>query len=187
MRAPRARAQRGHARGRTEARARAQRGQGEGAARPGRGAGNFGVLVRPLRTKTPKFAAVKAPRHPLGAHSREVAKLALAVAEELRLDAPTTRNAEFAAMLHDIGKIRISKKILNKVGALDPAEWEVMRRHTIEAERMLRQIGGLLEGWDASSARRTSATTAGATPTGSPGKRSRSRPGSGASKTPTAR
>ena len=36
------------------------------------------------------------------------------------------------------------KEIINKPGKLDEQEWEIMRRHTIEGERMLTQVGGLL-------------------------------------------
>lgn len=42
------------------------------------------------------------------------------------------------------GKIRIPKEILNEKGPLDPGEWEFVRRHTIEGEQMLRQVGGKL-------------------------------------------
>ena len=56
----------------------------------------------------------------------------------------TTRRVEFGALLHDIGKISVPKEILNKPGPLDDDEWAVMHRHTIEGERMLGQVGGLL-------------------------------------------
>ena len=36
------------------------------------------------------------------------------------------------------------KEIINKAGPLDDDEWKVMRRHTIEGERMLKRIGGVL-------------------------------------------
>jgi hypothetical protein len=54
------------------------------------------------------------------------------------------RNVEFAALLHDVGKISVPNEIINKPGPLDEAEWEIMRRHTIEGERMLKRIGGVL-------------------------------------------
>jgi HD-GYP domain-containing protein (c-di-GMP phosphodiesterase class II) len=79
-----------------------------------------------------------------GAHSREVVDLAVAVAEAMRLDATRRRNVEFAALLHDVGKIRIPKEIINKQGELDADEWEIIRRHTIEGETMLKQVGGTL-------------------------------------------
>jgi putative nucleotidyltransferase with HDIG domain len=79
-----------------------------------------------------------------GAHSREVVDLAVAVADELRLDPTARRHVEFGALLHDVGKLRVPKSIINKPGKLDDAEWEIVHRHTIEGEAMLRQVGGML-------------------------------------------
>jgi HD-GYP domain-containing protein (c-di-GMP phosphodiesterase class II) len=81
-----------------------------------------------------------------GIHSREVVDLAVGVADALGLDAAVRQNVEFSALLHDVGKIRVPKEILNKPGKLDPLEWEFVRRHTIEGEAMLRQVGGKLAG-----------------------------------------
>jgi HD-GYP domain-containing protein (c-di-GMP phosphodiesterase class II) len=87
---------------------------------------------------------VEADDHYTGAHSRDVVDLALAVADALRLNAATRRNVEFAALLHDVGKLRVPKSIINKPGALDADEWEKIRQHTIEGEKMLTQVGGVL-------------------------------------------
>jgi putative nucleotidyltransferase with HDIG domain len=79
-----------------------------------------------------------------GSHSRGVVELSLAVADRLGLGFDQRRNVEFAALLHDVGKIAVPNEIINKEGPLDDAEWEVMRQHTIEGERMLKRIGGVL-------------------------------------------
>jgi len=79
-----------------------------------------------------------------GSHSRGVVELSLAVSDALGLDSRQRRNVEFGALLHDVGKIAVPKEIINKPGPLDDAEWEVMRQHTIEGERMLNRIGGVL-------------------------------------------
>ena len=79
-----------------------------------------------------------------GSHSRDVVELALAVGQRLRLTPAQLRNLEFGALLHDVGKIAVPKEILNKPGPLNDAEWEVMRRHTIEGQRMLDSVGGVL-------------------------------------------
>jgi putative nucleotidyltransferase with HDIG domain len=79
-----------------------------------------------------------------GSHSRDVVELSLEVADALGLDARQRRNVEFGALLHDVGKIAVPKEIINKPGPLDDEEWAVMRRHTIEGERMLRSVGGAL-------------------------------------------
>jgi HD-GYP domain-containing protein (c-di-GMP phosphodiesterase class II) len=77
-------------------------------------------------------------------HSRGVVQLSIAVADRLGLDERQKRNVEFGALLHDIGKIAIPKEILNKPGKLSPDEWVVMETHTIEGQRMLDQVGGVL-------------------------------------------
>jgi HD-GYP domain-containing protein (c-di-GMP phosphodiesterase class II) len=79
-----------------------------------------------------------------GSHSRGVVELSLAVSDRLGLGFEQRRNVEFAALLHDVGKIAVPNEIINKAGPLDDAEWEVMRQHTIEGERMLKRIGGVL-------------------------------------------
>jgi putative nucleotidyltransferase with HDIG domain len=79
-----------------------------------------------------------------GEHSQDVVSLALAVGEHLGLDAERRRNLEFGALLHDVGKIAIPKAIINKPGKLDPDEWELMKTHTTEGERMLNQVGGFM-------------------------------------------
>ena len=77
-------------------------------------------------------------------HSRGVVQLSLAVADRLGLDERQKRNVEFGALLHDIGKIAIPKEIINKPGKLSPDEWVVMETHTIEGQRMLDRVGGVL-------------------------------------------
>ena len=71
-------------------------------------------------------------------------RLALAVADEFGLDAKRKRNVEFGALLHDVGKIAVPKEIINKRGRLDEKEWAIMKTHTIEGQKMLDQVGGLL-------------------------------------------
>jgi putative nucleotidyltransferase with HDIG domain len=79
-----------------------------------------------------------------GSHSRGVVELSLAVCDRLGLGPAQRRNVEFAALLHDVGKIAVPKEIINKPGPLDDAEWKVMHRHTIEGEEMLNRVGGVL-------------------------------------------
>ena len=77
-------------------------------------------------------------------HSRSVVDLANAVADELAVRPEDTQEIEFAAMLHDVGKISIPKEILHKPAALTSAEFEVVKSHTIEGQFMLDRVGGLL-------------------------------------------
>lgn len=79
-----------------------------------------------------------------GTHSRHVVDLVLGVADQLGLDARARRQAEFTALLHDVGKIRIPSEIINKPGPLDDEEWAVMKTHAVEGQQMLERVGGLL-------------------------------------------
>jgi HD-GYP domain-containing protein (c-di-GMP phosphodiesterase class II) len=77
-------------------------------------------------------------------HSRSVVDMVRAVAEELGIEPAARQELEFAALLHDVGKIGIPKEILNKPAALSDEEFEVMKTHTIEGQFMLDRVGGLL-------------------------------------------
>jgi HD-GYP domain-containing protein (c-di-GMP phosphodiesterase class II) len=79
-----------------------------------------------------------------GSHSRDVVALVLEVSVELGLSPRERRQAELAALLHDVGKIRMPEEIINKPGPLTDDEWGVIETHTIEGERLLDQVGGLL-------------------------------------------
>jgi putative nucleotidyltransferase with HDIG domain len=79
-----------------------------------------------------------------GEHTKDVVELTLQVADALRVDEETRRGAEFGALLHDVGKIHIPNAIINKPGPLDDDEWVVMKTHTIEGQRMLERVGGVL-------------------------------------------
>jgi HD domain len=77
-------------------------------------------------------------------HSRSVVELVHAVADELGVEPSERRELEFAALLHDIGKIAIPKEILTKPTSLTQREFEIMKTHTIEGQFMLDRVGGLL-------------------------------------------
>jgi putative nucleotidyltransferase with HDIG domain/MYXO-CTERM domain-containing protein len=83
--------------------------------------------------------------HYTGSHSKGVVTLSLEVAQRMGVDARGMRNVEFAALLHDVGKLAISKEIINKEGPLSSEEWALMRLHTITGEQMLHKIGGLFD------------------------------------------
>ena len=79
-----------------------------------------------------------------GFHSRSVVSLSIAVADAMGLNSADRRNVEFGALLHDVGKIAVPKEIINKPGPLTDDEWVVIKTHTIEGQRMLDRVGGLL-------------------------------------------
>jgi putative nucleotidyltransferase with HDIG domain len=79
-----------------------------------------------------------------GEHCKSVVSLALELAEQLGLSPERRRNLEFAALLHDVGKIAIPKEIINKPGKLDPHEWTIIKTHTLEGQKMLDRVGGFM-------------------------------------------
>ena len=79
-----------------------------------------------------------------GSHSREIVSLSLAVADALHLEPRERRQTEFAALLHDVGKIRIPNEIINKPGPLTAEERRLIETHTLEGEKLLARVGGLL-------------------------------------------
>lgn len=70
-------------------------------------------------------------------HSRNVAALAVRVAQSLDLSHDTTRLLEVAALLHDVGKIGVADAILRKKGALSVEERRDIQEHPALGEKIL--------------------------------------------------
>jgi HD-GYP domain-containing protein (c-di-GMP phosphodiesterase class II) len=79
-----------------------------------------------------------------GLHSRDVVSLVTDVCDRLGVTGAERRDAEFAALLHDVGKIKIPAEIINKPGKLTDEEFELIKTHTVEGEKLLAQVGGIL-------------------------------------------
>lgn len=75
----------------------------------------------------------------LSAHGARVAEYAVAIAREMGLPAPALARVRIASRLHDLGKIWISREILDKPGPLTEREWAEMRRHPLTAARVLQR------------------------------------------------
>jgi HD-GYP domain-containing protein (c-di-GMP phosphodiesterase class II) len=81
--------------------------------------------------------------HSVGGHSGDVAHLAVEVGRRLGMSEPELAELEVAAALHDLGKIAVPQEILDKPGPLSADEWEIVRRHPVEAEEIVRGIPSL--------------------------------------------
>jgi putative nucleotidyltransferase with HDIG domain len=70
-------------------------------------------------------------------HAMNVSVLSMALGEFLGVGPGMTRALGFAGLLHDLGKVRIPRDILNKPGKLTPEERQVIEAHPVEGARML--------------------------------------------------
>ncbi len=73
-------------------------------------------------------------------HSDRARVKARRVAQEMGLPDPMVRHIEYAALLHDIGKIGIDEAILLKPGKLTPEEYEEMKKHPIIGHQILAPV-----------------------------------------------
>jgi diguanylate cyclase (GGDEF)-like protein/PAS domain S-box-containing protein/putative nucleotidyltransferase with HDIG domain len=78
-------------------------------------------------------------------HSQRVSEICGAIAVHLSLDSETINQIETAGLLHDIGKMGIDEKILNKTERLNEEEWEEIKRHPEIGYRILSSINEFSE------------------------------------------
>ena len=74
-------------------------------------------------------------------HSARVSRYSLLIAEKLGLSTREKHHLYLAAMLHDIGKIGIPDKLLNRPGGLTEDEIETVRNHVTVGASMLKALG----------------------------------------------
>jgi putative nucleotidyltransferase with HDIG domain len=72
-------------------------------------------------------------------HMVNVSILAMAQARALGIDGRLLREFGLSALMHDIGKVRTPKEILNKPEKLTDAEFDIMRRHVVDGAEILRR------------------------------------------------
>jgi hypothetical protein len=74
-------------------------------------------------------AAIEAKDPYTRGHSKRVTQFAILLAERFGVSDVEIRNLRYGATLHDIGKIGVSGKILNKKGRLTTEEFEAIKQH----------------------------------------------------------
>ena len=74
-------------------------------------------------------------------HSTHVAHYAQAVAKRMNVDEESVRQLTRAALLHDIGKLAVSSRILEKAAPLTPQERAVMQQHPVHTMAILERVG----------------------------------------------
>ena len=75
-------------------------------------------------------------------HTRRVALRAVQVGEELGLPPGRLRALAIGGLLHDIGKLSVPTRILQKPAALEEDEFAVVKRHPEWGIKLLRELGG---------------------------------------------
>ncbi len=73
-----------------------------------------------------------------GSHILRISDYATEVAKAIGLPEDEIDLLRYASPMHDIGKIGIPDKILQKPGKLTPEEWEIMKQHTMIGARMFK-------------------------------------------------
>ncbi|HET6453380.1 MAG TPA: HD domain-containing phosphohydrolase [Armatimonadota bacterium] len=94
------------------------------------------ALARMLNLRS---ASVGAP----DGHSERVAVYSVAIGKHLDLPDKILKDLRSAAILHDVGKVGITREIVEKLGRLTEREFEIMRLHSSIAIRMLERVEGL--------------------------------------------
>jgi len=87
--------------------------------------------------------AIQAKDPFLRGHSEEVSEYVSAVAERLEVEGPRREELLFGSLLHDVGKIGISERILHKPAALTPEEFAIIQLHPRIGYRLIEQVPAL--------------------------------------------
>ncbi len=74
------------------------------------------------------------------AHSANVTVLSMFIAETIGVDDEVLQDVGVAGLMHDIGKVFVDKKILEKDSKLDAGEWDEMKKHTVFGAQYLASL-----------------------------------------------
>ncbi len=137
----------------------------EGPAEPAAAQGIQALNPAVIETLTSLAFAIDAKDHYTQGHSQKVSTYAVLLAQGLAAakalsdsgdstaresgsSVPDVRDSDIeeirlAGLLHDVGKVGIPEAILNKVGPLDPDEWETMKTHAALGGKILEPLRGI--------------------------------------------
>ncbi len=83
---------------------------------------------------------IDAKDHYTNGHSERVAKYSVMIGKQLGFDDEKLKLLEYAALLHDVGKIGIRDEVINKAGKLTDEEFDEIKRHPIIGGEILSEI-----------------------------------------------
>ncbi len=75
-----------------------------------------------------------------GRHARDASKIAVRIARRLTLREPDVRKIRIAGILHDIGKVGVSGRIIRKPSSLEPEEMRAMRQHPVIGAEIMQPV-----------------------------------------------
>jgi HD domain len=102
----------------------------------GAGAAQWGSVARAERVLSQLVNALEGQDVYLRGHSRRVARHAGMIAQGMRLPAEEIDRVRAAAVVHDVGKLRTPRQIVNKPGRLTDAEFELIKLHPLVGAEM---------------------------------------------------
>ncbi len=102
-----------------------------------------------LETIRALAAAIDAKDPYTKGHSERVTQTSIALARELNLPEREIDNLEYAALLHDIGKIGIDERILGKNDGLTSEEFKRIKEHTIMGAKIVKPVDFLKDSYKA--------------------------------------
>ena len=85
-------------------------------------------------------------------HSERVQVITDMITRELHLPAEDRARLRWAALLHDVGKLRVPARVLNKPSQPDAREWAILRRHPGDGARIVAPLLSWLGIWGAAVA-----------------------------------
>lgn len=96
-----------------------------------------------LRTIESLALSLEAKDRYTNGHSRRVAKFCEIIADKAKLSHAENEDLKLAGLLHDIGKIGISEKVLNKPGKLTEEEYNHIKEHPLVGAKILQPLEGI--------------------------------------------
>jgi putative nucleotidyltransferase with HDIG domain len=75
------------------------------------------------------------------AHSVNVSVISMAQARHMGWSEEEIGKLGLAAIMHDIGKVYVPRRIIRKTEKLTPSEWQIIRRHPVDGARLLKEEG----------------------------------------------
>ena len=96
-----------------------------------------------LQTVDSLASAIEAKDEYTSGHSKRVEQYSGLIAHEMKFSEKRCENLKYAAILHDIGKIGIPERILNKPDKLNKDEWESIKSHSVKGAHIIEEISFL--------------------------------------------